>query len=153
MFDKILVGVDGSESSINAADYAAELAEEKGSELILISIAPEVPILAGSRSVSERVPELQSELERERKTMLENQKVRLNEKFPELKITTMVGTGSPSRNIVELSRNENVDLIIVGNRGRSGVATWMLGSVSRDIVESCTVPVLVVKDQRYCETR
>ncbi|MBD3207393.1 hypothetical protein GF319_13760 [Candidatus Bathyarchaeota archaeon] len=151
MFDKILVGVDGSEPSINAADYAAELAEEKGSELILISIAPEVPILAGSRSVSERVPELQSELERERKTMLENQKVRLNEKFPELKITTVVGTGSPSRNIVELSRNENVDIIIVGNRGRSGVATWMLGSVSRDIVESCTVPVLVVKDQRYCE--
>jgi nucleotide-binding universal stress UspA family protein len=153
MFDKILVGVDGSEPSINAADYAAELAEEKGSELILISIAPEVPILAGSRSVSERVPELQSELERERKTMLENQKVRLNEKFPELKITTVVGTGSPSRNIVELSRNENVDIIIVGNRGRSGVATWMLGSVSRDIVESCTVPVLVVKDQRYCKIR
>lgn len=153
MFDKILVGVDGSEPSINAADYAAELAEDKGSELILVSIAPEVPILAGSRSVSERVPELQGELERERKTMLENQKVRLNEKFPELKITTIVGAGSPSRNIVELSRNENVDLIIVGNRGRSGVATWMLGSVSRDIVESCTVPVLVVKDQRYCEIR
>ncbi|MBD3207648.1 hypothetical protein GF319_15065, partial [Candidatus Bathyarchaeota archaeon] len=35
----------------------------------------------------------------------------------------------------------------------SGVATWMLGSVSRDIVESCTVPVLVVKDQRYCKIR
>jgi len=59
--------------------------------------------------------------------------------------------GSPSRNIVDLSREENVDLIVVGNRGRSGVATWMLGSVSRDIVERCTVPVLVVKDQRYCE--
>ena len=151
MLDKILVGVDGSEPSINAADYAAELAEDKGSELLLVSIAPEIPILAGSRSVSERVPELQDELERERKTMLENQKVRLNEKFPRLKITTIVGTGSPSRNIVDLSREENIDLIIVGNRGKSGIATWMLGSVSRDIVESCTVPVLVVKDQRYCE--
>jgi nucleotide-binding universal stress UspA family protein len=153
MFDKILVGLDGSEQSINAVDYAAELAEDKGSELLLVSVAPEVPILAGARSVSERVPELQNELERERKTMLENQRVRLNEKFPSLKISTTVRMGSPSRNIVDLSREENVDLIVVGNRGRSGVATWMLGSVSRDIVERCTVPVLVVKDQRYCEIR
>ena len=44
------------------------------------------------------------------------------------------------------------DLIVLGNRGTSGILSWVLGSVSRQVTDACTVPVLVIKDQTYCET-
>jgi nucleotide-binding universal stress UspA family protein len=151
MINKILVGVDGSDPSIDALNYAAELAKNKKSDLILLSVVPEIPILAGSRGLSERMPELQNELEGERKRMLESHEKRLTEDYPGIKITSIIKKGSASKTIVDVSREKNVDLIVVGNRGTGGIATWMLGSISRDVVESCTVPVLVVKNQKYCE--
>jgi nucleotide-binding universal stress UspA family protein len=61
--------------------------------------------------------------------------------------------GSPGKIIVESAQAREVDLIIVGNRGQSRIITWMLGSVSRFVVESCTVPVLVVKDEEFCRIK
>ena len=151
MISKILVGVDGSDPSIYALNYAAELAKNNESELILVSVIPEIPILAGSRGLSERMPELQNELEIERKRFIEEHGKRLRKNYPGIEITSIIKTGSSSKTIVDLSREENVDLIVMGNRGTGGIVNWMLGSVSRDVVESCTVPVLVVKNQKYCE--
>jgi nucleotide-binding universal stress UspA family protein len=151
MINKILVGVDGSDPSIEALNYAANLAKNNESELILVSVIPEIPILAGSRNLIERMPELQSELESERKKILEEHEKRLMKDYPSIKITSVIKRGSASKAIVDLSREENVDLIVMGNRGTGGITTWMLGSISRDVVESCTAPVLIVKDQKYCE--
>jgi nucleotide-binding universal stress UspA family protein len=151
MISKILVGVDGSDPSIYALNYAAELAINNKSDLILLSVVPEIPILAGSRGLSERMPELQNELESERKRMLESHEKRISEDSPGINITSMIKNGSASKAIVDVSREMDVDLIVVGNRGTGGIATWMLGSISRDVVERCTVPVLVIKNQKYCK--
>jgi len=53
----------------------------------------------------------------------------------------------------ETRSEKEADLIVLGNRGKGGIATWLLGSVSRQVTDSCTTPVLVVKDQRYCENK
>jgi len=129
MISKILVGVDGSDPSIYALNYAAELAKNNESELILVSVIPEIPILAGSRGLSERMPELQNELEIERKRFIEEHGKRLRKNYPGIEITSIIKTGSSSKTIVDLSREENVDLIVMGNRGTGGIVNWMLGSV------------------------
>jgi nucleotide-binding universal stress UspA family protein len=54
---------------------------------------------------------------------------------------------------VEAVGEQGADLIVVGNHDRGGLISWMLGSTSRSVVESCNVPVLVVKDQEYCEAK
>jgi nucleotide-binding universal stress UspA family protein len=152
MIDKILVAVDGSDPSINALDYAASLADIRDSELIILNVAPELTYISpASFSRREDLHSLQSDVEKDRKKMLQEHVDRLQTLYPTLKAKPIVKTGSARKNIIDVSHEENVDLIVVGNRGKSGVATWMLGSVSRDIVESCTVPVLVVKDRKYCE--
>ena len=68
-----------------------------------------------------------------------------------MKASTILRKGNPARNIVEAAREEEVDLIVLGNRGIGGILSWMLGSTSRSVAEACTVPVLIVKDREYCE--
>ena len=66
-------------------------------------------------------------------------------------MSTVLKHGSAARQIIEVARETGADLIVVGNRGTSGLLSWMLGSTSRSVVEACTVPVLVVKDSKYCK--
>jgi nucleotide-binding universal stress UspA family protein len=149
MIKKILIAVDGSEPSLDALDYAAEFSSEKNVELTILSVISKPPPLA----VEMYIPEYQAELEKKYIKLLNEQEERLSNKYPELQIVTVVRMGTPGKIIVETAQARDVDLIIVGNRGQSGIFTWMLGSVSRYVTESCTVPVLVFKNKKFCENR
>ena len=60
-------------------------------------------------------------------------------------ITKVIVGGSPSDRILEFAEDENVDLIVVGNVGLSGISrVKTLGSVSRSISERAKCPVLIV---------
>ena len=85
--------------------------------------------------------------------MLQKTVEELGRVHKELKVNKLLERGNPAKIIVETAGDEGVDLIILGNRGTGGIVTWMLGSTSRNVVEACTVPVLVVKDQQYCEMK
>ena len=62
-----------------------------------------------------------------------------------IKIETMLLNGYPSEKIVEFAEKENVDLIVIGNIGLSGLSkVKALGSVSRSVSESASCPVLIV---------
>jgi nucleotide-binding universal stress UspA family protein len=76
----------------------------------------------------------------------------VKEKHPGLKVVPIVMSGSPSRKIIEAAKARETDLIVLGNRGTSGILSWMLGSVSRQVTDACTVPVLVVKDGEFCKS-
>ena len=85
------------------------------------------------------------------KKMVESKVKEVEDSHPGLKVVPIIMTGSPSRKIVEAARAREVDLIVVGNRGTGGILNWMLGSVSRQVTDACTVPVLVVKDPKFCK--
>ena len=76
---------------------------------------------------------------------LEDAKKDINENFPDLKVTTKLLEGRPSATIVSEADIEEADLIVIGSRGIGGITGWILGSTSRNVVESCTKPILVVK--------
>jgi nucleotide-binding universal stress UspA family protein len=128
MIDKILVGVDGSDPSINALNYAAFLADTNESKLIIISIVPELTYLSAASPRHGDLRGLQKEIEKDKKKTIEEQINRLKTIYPGMDARSIVKTGSVRKNILGVSREENVDLIVVGNRGKGGVASWMLGS-------------------------
>jgi nucleotide-binding universal stress UspA family protein len=70
----------------------------------------------------------------------------IREAFPDLKVSTYLLEGRPSSIIVEEADKEEADLIVIGSRGLGGITGWILGSTSRRVVESCTKPILVVKN-------
>jgi nucleotide-binding universal stress UspA family protein len=145
MFKNILAAIDGSEPSQHALTVAADLAQQQGAALTIVTVVPYTPPLLMEDMTQAYMPEYQ---ERLTKTT-----TALKTSHPDLKTKTILKEGSPATKIIETAREQKTDLIVLGNRGTGGIATWLLGSVSRQITDSCTAPVLVVKDQRYCEAR
>jgi nucleotide-binding universal stress UspA family protein len=151
-FKRILVGVDGSEKSLEAAEYAINLAEKCKSELLLIiNILPIEPWYHGEYPYSWGKPAVLEEVYEKEKQEMQKilnkikdkaDKLDLNSK-PDVEMTPR--TTNPSVALVIYSEKNNVDLIVVGTRGRTGFKKILLGSVAGGVVTYAHCPVLVIK--------
>ena len=86
-----------------------------------------------------------SELEKSYQKILKKAKEHVKNKGPEIKVSTKLGNGRPADVIIDTAEKENVDLIIMGNRGYGGITSWILGSTSKHVVDHCTKPILIIK--------
>ncbi len=150
---KILVAVDGSEESLHAADYAIgllvpsltvrEKQEDNSRELLVLTVT-HIPSVFDISSASA----LEQWKERER---IESRKwfdqVRKNAEQNKVKIREeLIESSLPVEAvIVDYAEKENVDLIVIGTRGRTGFKRLLLGSVAAGVVTYATKPVIVVK--------
>ena len=151
MWKKILVGVDGSNPSLHALNIAASMAAQNKAELTILSVMPPLPPIPEG-AMPNYAPQFTQDLTESHENMVNAKAGEVKEKHPGLKVVPIVMTGSPSRKIIEAAKAREADLIVLGNRGTSGILSWMLGSVSRQVTDACTVPVLVVKDREFCKS-
>ena len=151
MFKNILAAIDGSPPSQHALSVAADLAQQQQARLTIMTAVPPLPPLIMEDNTQAYMPEAQELIRNSHKELLNRTQDELKNTHPSLKTFTVLKEGSPARMIIEAAREQEADLIVLGNRGTGGVSTWLLGSVSRQVTDACTAPVLVVKDQRYCE--
>ena len=151
MFKKILVTLDGSEQAKHALIFGVNLAERDGAELVILSVVPLAPLFVTEETEFSYYPQFVNDMERYHGELLSETIRELQIDHKDLKISTVLKKGNPARNIVEVATEQEVDLIVIGNRGTGGIVSWMLGSTSRSVAEACTVPVLIVKDREYCE--
>ena len=148
MFNKISVGLDGSKSSLNALNYAIHLAKQNKSELLLISaVEPITPIATYPGGVAAYMPQIEQDIIENTNNMQKKQLDRLKKAYPDLMVKGVVKEGRAANVIHDNSKDS--DLIVIGHRGHGGVLSWILGSVAKEVVDKCTVPVLVVKDKNY----
>jgi nucleotide-binding universal stress UspA family protein len=154
-FSKILVAMDGSESSKDAARYAIMMAKKNNSELIAIHIlTPDgyaylfdiPPSDAGSleelMNISRHVVmNWIDEIKEEEQTNNDGNK---NMDKVRLKTEVMLATKPIVGEIVDYAERENIDLIVIGTRGRTGLKKILLGSVASGVVTYASCPVLVV---------
>ncbi len=151
MWKKILVAIDGSAPSLHALKVAAGMAANNKAELTILSVVPPIPSM-GLEGEMPQLPDYIDTIEESVKKMVASKVKEVEDSHSGLKVVPIIMTGSPSRKIVEVARAREVDLIVVGNRGTGGILNWMLGSVSRQVTDACTVPVLVVKDRKFCKS-
>jgi nucleotide-binding universal stress UspA family protein len=147
---KILVATDGSDPAQHAVNYAAEMAIDKNAELVIVSVVPNLPVTVEDGFSPINHSKLETELEEYTNKQLKSMNEEIKSKY-KVKSSIVLKQGIPARHIIETSDEIGADLIIIGNRGAGGLLSWMLGSVSRSVVEACTVPVLVVKDKKFCK--
>ena len=149
-FSKILVAIDGSEIAMKAAVYSIDIVKKNKSQLIALNVldistprrisssfitAPTY----GLKELEEKRKEAQQWLDKFEKLAAKENNVKLKSEIIEDPISK-VGSA-----IVDYAERENVDLIIIGSRGRSGFKKMLLGSVASDVVTYAHCPVMVVK--------
>jgi nucleotide-binding universal stress UspA family protein len=139
-FGRIVAGVDGSDSSLRALEWAAHQAELTGSRLDVV-MTWEWPIIYGSTQVP-----FDYDPRSEAQTRLSEVVERLRSTRPALNVTSTVVEGHPAPALVEESRS--ADLLVVGSRGHGEFAGMLLGSVSEHCVTNAHCPVVVVRDRR-----
>jgi nucleotide-binding universal stress UspA family protein len=160
-FTKILVAIDGSEISMKAAVYAIYIANRKGNEagsvqLIGLTIIDLTKLSSsffatasghyGAKELEEKRKEAQQWLDKVEKLAAEENNDNNNVNNIQFKSeiiedpTSKVGSA-----IVDYAERKNVDLIVIGTRGRTGFKKMLLGSVASDVVTYSHCPVLVVK--------
>jgi nucleotide-binding universal stress UspA family protein len=153
MYKKILIAFDGSEPSKHALDQGVSIANLAGAEVFIISVVPRVmmPVFpdegfgAAPVTAAQDMTEYQQKMRDIYAKSLKEAEDDIEEKYPDLKVSTELMEGRPSSTIVEEAEKKDAELIVIGSRGLGGITGWILGSTSRRVVESCTVPILVVK--------
>ncbi|MCM3595108.1 universal stress protein [Metabacillus idriensis] len=152
IYKRILVAMDGSEGSKQALQHANELARNNGAELILVHVKNEahLPLYGGVYPVSAGGTQIiQEEVERAEKGEIEKGEEILRkakeEISPDIKVSAALLGGDPSASICGYSEKNNIDLIVMGSRGLSGIKKWVLGSVSQKVLSEATQAVLITK--------
>lgn len=146
MFRHILFATDGSAASENAAQLAVQLARVHSARLTALYVIDPYPYLG----IGEANPRgYQTYMAAATQQAAEAQgKVRALCEQEEPKVafeTRLVENVGAAPGIVEAARRTGADLVVVGSRGRSGVARLMLGSVAAKVVAESPVPVLVAR--------
>lgn len=140
-FSKIMVAIDGSKSSLNAADFAISLAKRDNAELTLLTVIHTALGLGHAGKPEEwhknermRAQELFQKIKKD----AQNLNITCKENIIE---THMSVDGA----IVNYAEEQNADLIVIGTSGMSDFRKMLLGSVLTGVVRYSTCPVLVVK--------
>lgn len=142
MFKKILVPLDGSKHAEIVFTYAKELAARIGLEVVLFNVfsLEDLVLTPLHQSYVEYKAEI---MKRESQEFQEAKGINSRNKPVELKGVAV--TGYPAEEILRYSEENNVDLILMANLGRSGVRRWAIGSVAEKILRTSNIPVLLVK--------
>lgn len=144
-FSKILVAIDGSDTSMKAADVGISIAKKHGAKMLVVTAMdpyPEHLHVSGFRQYYE---EARIKSRDESKKWFEQISKKAQENGVELKTEFLDAAPSIVGAITSYAENENVDLIIVGTRGRTGFKKMLLGSVASGVVTYAICPVMVIK--------
>jgi nucleotide-binding universal stress UspA family protein len=140
---RILVAVDGSECSQDAAAYAIHLAQSQGADVIFLYVVDnQLMDELGQRRAALDEDHARERL-REQGRMCLQSMVRLAEECA-VPHTEALAEGDPGALICETAAAQNADAIVVGKIGRRGARRILMGSITRRVIESTDRPVIVV---------
>jgi nucleotide-binding universal stress UspA family protein len=142
---KILLATDGSEEARQAAQAAAELSRDTGSEVHVTYVLPSPTQLRGHHLYSEEVMRsVIEQAEEEGRSFLEEQAEQLRSSGGKV-AETHLRSGDPDKEIVKLSEELGAGAIVIGSRGLGALKRSLMGSVSESVVRHAHCPVFVVR--------
>jgi nucleotide-binding universal stress UspA family protein len=149
MFQKILVGVDGSESALKAVALAAALSEAHRSQLVLVhvvqlsAIADQVLKISATKHLKENPKGLMEKLSQD--VLNQARKHALQAGALGEQITTVTTDGNEAKQLIQAAKRRKADLIVLGSRGRGRMEGLLLGSVSQKIAALAPCPCLIAR--------
>jgi nucleotide-binding universal stress UspA family protein len=138
-FKTILHPTDFSSSASEALRIACSLAREHGAKVILLHVAQRPVASVAGMPLPPPPPAMVdwSGLKKELDAVAANIK--------DVPVETRLVEGEPADAIVELAREADASLIVIGSHGRTGLSRLLMGSVAEHVVRKAACPVLTVK--------
>ena len=144
----VLVGVDGSREAGAALKYAVAEANRRGARLRVVSTYfPENSVHGRTQPVTASETAIEVDLEKETRRMVEDA-LAGDAAQPPVEIVIAAG---PAAGVL-IDRSGEVDVLVLGHRGRGGFASMLLGSVSMQCVLHARCPVIVVRPTGVSES-
>jgi nucleotide-binding universal stress UspA family protein len=140
MYSRILVPLDGSATAELALPHAIALAKLSGAKLVLLRVIEPFPPVrsmspADLRAVKSQAIEWAEEYFERLAGPLHDQ---------EIDAETIIMEGRAGVQIAQFAEENEIDLILLSSRGRTGITRWLMGSVADRVIRGASIPVLLV---------
>lgn len=143
MSECLVVGIDDSDCSLRALDFAVTRAKRSGARIVLSFVIEWSPYSFNTPEENEvRHKRREEEIEKANSSVLDPALKRLAETG--LSATAIVRHGNVADVLSEVAKENDADQIIVGRIGESGLKSMLFGSVTSKLVQTSTIPVTVV---------
>lgn len=143
-YKKVLFCTDFSASSDCAFDYAFGIAKRDEGVLYILHVIPTNPDHYNlERCLTKK------ELDRVKATLREDREKIYNDQYlshikDKTKVRIVTKSGREDKKILEFARKENIDIIVIGTHGRTGIEHFFVGSVAEKIIRHSPIPVFII---------
>ena len=149
-FSNVLVCIDGSESSMKAARYAVMIGKKHEAEIVALNVVVSQLGYAYSSGTfglasSTSINDLLEKSKQQAQVWFNEIKRNADMQGAKLRTEIVASPTSVVPAIVDYAEKNDIDLIVVGTRGRSGFTKLLLGSVASGVMAYSSCPVMVVK--------
>ena len=139
----MLLAVDGSQGGDRALEYSIAQVKDRGIELVVAYVIEWSPYSFNTpEENAERHKRRESEISRAKKTIIDPAMEKLASH--NIKAESIVRHGAPVETLNELAKKHDVDQIVIGRRGQSGIKSLLFGSVAGSLFQTSEVPITVV---------
>jgi nucleotide-binding universal stress UspA family protein len=139
---KIVVGVDGSDSSVRAVEWCAQHAPALDAEVVAVH-AIDLPVIVAPMSPGFALPDFKP-VDRDALSTIATEEWCAPLTKASIPFRVVLKDGDAAAAIIQAARTENADLVVTGRRGRGGFTELLLGSTSHALSHHLDRPLLIV---------
>lgn len=146
---KILCPSDFSENAQYALQYAIHLMSKDDEATLYMIHVVDNRVFDYNGPIYEQEPYITKiALDQSTREQLEKKLLALVPEEIQNRVETIISFGIPFLEIIMAARNKDIDLIVIGTHGRTGIAHMLIGSVAEKVVRKAPCPVLSVKSKK-----
>ena len=143
---KVLFTVDGSEPGFNAVKAATELLDLNGTEIFLISVKENPELLPMEATLDKNWLDSIEKQQKIHAAKAINKAKALFEKSELIVHNEAILTGNPAQKIIDYAEKEQIDLVVMGARSKNDLSSFLLGSVSKRVLEHVHCSAVIFKN-------
>ncbi len=141
-YQNIVIATDGSENNLRAISYGINLAKLNGATVYALNV---IDTYSLSQSWTAGRETMYGILRKDGQKA--TSKIKEYGEASGVEVKEVLLEGHPSNEILNFAENNNIDLIVMGTLGKTGLDRFLMGSVAEKVVRNSKVPVLVVRSE------
>lgn len=144
-YRKILIATDGSENTKKAISYGLEIARISGAKVYTLYVVDMSSFFSMSMDpMDPGYHEMYNYLQKEGEEATREVKEAGN--AAGIEVEEIVAEGHPSNEIINYAKDNNIDLIVMGTLGKTGIDKFLLGGVAEKVIRNSRTPVMIVRE-------